>query len=131
MNSWFKNRYVIITAIILILAIAIFAIGPMFMEGEGLITLGVTVWYLESSTRTVLRVALEDDRFLVYADNKEEYILDFLNRNRPYSRNDWEHKRTDEKEIILLKTNGEESELVEVPYKLFKGDFIIAEFPAR
>jgi hypothetical protein len=122
MNKWIYNRYTITFGIILLLIVLLLAVGPLIMEGENLLKLGVTMWYLNESDRDALYIATEKHRYLTYAYDKEVRILNYLPRLPGVDRGNWELEYTDDKEMVFSESDGRE---VRLPYKLFKGKYII------
>lgn len=123
MNKWVYNRYTITFGIILLLIVLLLAVGPLFMEGENMLKLGVTMWYLNDSNRDALNIATENDRYLTFAEGKEERIISYLRRLPGVDRGEWKLDYTDDKEMVFIEeNNGHE---VRLPYKVFKDKYII------
>lgn len=123
MNRWIYNRYTITLGIILLLIVLLLAVGPLFMEGENALKLGVTMWYLNDSDRDALYIATEKDRYLTFAHDMEERIINYLPRLPEVDRGNWELDYMDDKEIVFVEEkDGRE---VRLPYKLFKEKYII------
>lgn len=122
MNRWIYNRYTITFGIILLLIVLLLAVGPLFMEGENMLKLGVTMWYLNDSNRDALNISTEKDRYLTFAHDKEERIINYLPRLPGVDRGNWELDYTDDKEMVFTESDGRE---VRLPYKLFKEKYVI------
>lgn len=80
-KSWLYNRYTIGSAILLVILILAFSMGLVMLDGENPLSMGMTIWHLQDSGREMLRVANEQERYLLvrHADWQERLAQNLNN----------------------------------------------------
>jgi len=108
-------------AILLVMSIATF-----MLDGKNPLTVGTTLWYLNSSDQNILWVAADSEQFLTYKENMEQHILEYLPRLDGVSRGEWEVAEMDQQKIVYHKKGeGDEEEQVTIYFEPYLDRYIM------
>lgn len=109
-----KYRKIIITiGIILALLLTHWGVSAVAYEGESALKMSVTLWYLNDSGRSALRIAADSERFITTnGQDMYERIAAFIPSISTSLRGNWELFEADEQRLIYERSTADGADYI-------------------
>lgn len=134
MIKYLKNPFVLIGSGVVLLLLVVLGIGGLFMEGENVLKVAPTMWYLNDSDREVLSIAGEEGRYLSFSADKEKILLGYLDRLPDVKRGQWTLEEQQGQSLLyknMDKDTQKVKQQVKINYTNFMDKYIIFTYQIK